>query len=315
MARIKGVYLSEACNLEDYYSSWFAKYADRVEMALPPDVADPSSIEFALAWCPAADAFEPYRNLRLVSSIAAGVDNILKCPSLPADAAVIRLRDPDQAKDMAAFALWQVVGAHRNMRRFQDQQKNREWIRRDYVPASEFRVTILGFGMMGSALAESLVNLGYSVTVLARTARDDTLPQIRLVTEAEGKIEAVRNADCVVNLLPATGDTENILDASVFDAMAQGATLVNLGRGNHLVEDDLFAALDAGKLSAAALDVARQEPLPEDHPFWSHPAIALTPHIAAETGPATVVRLIMDDLDRFFGGETPLGLVDKSRAY
>lgn len=315
MATMKGVFLSGTLDLAAYYAEAFVPYSETVQLLEPGAVSDPEAIEFALCWCPEDQAFTPYPNLRLVSSIAAGVDNILACPSLPSDITLLRIRDDEQAKHMTGFALWHVIGAHREMGAYRQQQEQKIWQKVPYKRAEEISVAILGFGLMGSMLAEALVALGYRVTVLAKRARADIPAGVRLVTEAQGKEAAVKRAEIVVNLLPATADTQGILDAGLMHAMAPGGTLINLGRGNHLVEADLLAMLETGHLAGAALDVTAIEPLPEDHIFWRHPKIALTPHVAAETTATTLAKLVSEDIARFQAGTALRGLVDQSRAY
>lgn len=315
MKALKGVYLSDALDLAGLYARAFEPYSETLTLALPEAVADPEAITFALAWKPAPEAFAPYPNLRLVSSIAAGVDNILSCPSLPPNAQVMRLRDPDQAKEMSGFALWHIIGWHREMARYGDQQRAGIWRRNPYHLASDIRVAILGFGLMGETLANSLLALDYQVIVYAKRPREGLPDNLTIVCEADGKLAAAGGADIVVNLLPATPETMGVLDAELISVMAAGGLLINLGRGNHLVEEDLLAALDEKHLSHAALDVTAEEPLPPTHPFWTHPAITLTPHIAAETPPERLTRLVAREVERARCGKPPLGLVDRVQSY
>lgn len=314
MKLIQGVYLSNKIDLKTYYSAAFAPHARLLELRNPDDIDDPGAVEFALCWEPADDAFDPFAKLRLISSIGAGVDNILHCPSLPPDVPIIRVRDPQQARDMAAFALRYVVDEHRGMARYAGQQSARIWQRNPYCPTPEFRICVLGFGLMGQAVAEALSRLGYGVFAYSKNAKDGS-GDIGMFSAEGGKLAAVRDADIVINLLPATPDTVNILDRSVFSAMARGAMLINLGRGDQLVDDDLLEALESGQLRRAALDVSHAEPLPDGHPFWTHPAISVTPHIAAEARKENVARLICEDVQRVWQGEAPVGLIDRTRAY
>lgn len=314
MQPVQGVYLSESIDLQSYYGSAFGPFGDAVVLRAPAEITDPERIEFALCWEPADKAFDAYPSLRLISSIAAGVHTILRCSSLPADVPVIRVRDPQQAKDMAAFALRYVVGQHRDMARYVRQQTAEIWQRNPYPPTTEFRVTVLGFGLMGQAVSDVLSRLGYSVTAFAKSPRKGP-GTVKVLSADDGKLAAVRGAHVVINLLPATAETVGMLDRSLFNAMARGGMLINLGRGQHLVENDLIEALDAGQLRRAALDVAAAEPLPKGHIFWTHPAISFTPHIAAESRKDTVARLVTEDLRRVWAGEKPIGLIDRARAY
>lgn len=314
MTAIQGVYLSESIDLKSYYASAFLPYLDTVELHNPDEVCDPNAIEFALCWEPADDAFARYPSLRLISSIAAGVDTILPCSSLPAEVPVTRVRDPQQASDMAAFAVHHVVGEHRGMARYGRQQTARIWQRNPYNPTPEFRISVLGHGLMGRAVADALSGLGYDVVAFAKNPRPES-GSIRVYSQDEGKLTAVRDAHILINLLPGTPETTGLLDRSVFSAMARGGMLINLGRGRHLVEKDLIEALDSGQLHHAAIDVVLAEPLSRDHVFWTHPKISLTPHIAAESRKAHVARLVCDDIRSLLEGKSPIGLIDRSRAY
>ncbi|MEM6461771.1 MAG: NAD(P)-dependent oxidoreductase [Pseudomonadota bacterium] len=311
---VQGVYLSETIDLKTYYAAAFAPFADTLRLLDPAEIADPNEIDFALCWEPADDAFASYPGLRLISSIAAGVDTILRCSSLPDHVPVMRIRDPQQARDMAAFAIRYVVDAHRDMARYAKQQEEQTWQRNAYGPTSKFRISILGYGLMGKAVSDGLSRLGYDVVAFARNPREES-SQIEVFSAADGKLAAVSGADLVINHLPATADTVGLLDMSVFAAMAGGATLVNLGRGQHLVEDDLLRALDSGQLHHAALDVAAVEPIPTGHAFWTHPRISITPHIAAESIKDNVARLVSEDIRRVWAGQSPVGLIDRARAY
>ncbi len=314
MKPVQGVYLSESIDLKSYYGSAFAPFDDTVVLRNPAEIEAPESVEFALCWEPADKAFDDYPSLRLISSIAAGVHHILHCSSLPADVPVTRVRDPQQAKDMAAFALRYVVGEHRDMARYARQQSGEIWQRNPYPPTTEYRISVLGFGLMGQAVSDALSRLGYCVTAFAKSPREGS-GNVRILSEQDGKQAAVRDAQIVINLLPATAETVGFLDRSLFNAMARGGMLINLGRGQQLVEEHLLEALDTGQLRHAALDVAATEPLPKGHAFWTHPAISVTPHIAVESRKGTVARLITEDLRHVWAGETPVGLIDRARAY
>ncbi|MEM9682677.1 MAG: NAD(P)-dependent oxidoreductase [Pseudomonadota bacterium] len=314
MKTVQGVYLSESIDLKSYYAEAFNPFEDVVLLHDPSEIEDADSIEFALCWEPADDAFRTFPALKLISSIAAGVHNILRCSSLPTGVAVTRVRDPQQAKDMAAFALRHVVDAHRHMAEIAQQETVRIWNRVPYTSTPDFRIAVLGYGLMGHAAADALSQLGYDVVAYAKHPRTPA-GSIRLFSETDGILAAVRDANVVIDLMPATADTDGVLDGKLFSALADGAVLIQLGRGQHLVEDDLLAALQSGKIGHAALDVFSAEPLPNDHVFWSHPKITVTPHIAAESSKDSVARLVVEDIRSVWNGTRPVGLIDRSRGY
>ncbi|MCG8545785.1 MAG: NAD(P)-binding domain-containing protein [Alphaproteobacteria bacterium] len=314
MKTVQGVYLSETIDLKSYYSEAFEPFKDVVSLHSPSEVEDANSIEFALCWEPADDAFNAFPALKLISSIAAGVHNILRCSSLPQGVPITRVRDPQQAKDMAAFAVRHVVDAHRHMAEIARQETARIWNRIPYGSTQNFRVAVLGYGLMGHAASDALSHLGYDVVAYAKHPRTPAGP-IRLFSEKDGILAAVHDANVVIDLMPATDDTTGILDETLFSTLAEGAALIQLGRGQHLVEDDLLAALQSGQIRHAALDVFSTEPLPNDHVFWSHPKITVTPHIVAESSKDSVARLVVDDIRSVWSGMQPARIIDRSRGY
>jgi glyoxylate/hydroxypyruvate reductase A len=313
---IEGVYLCDDLDLPGIFGEAVAGLPN-LRLYTPAEVRDPESIRFALAWRPAPDAFEAYPNLELVQTIAAGVDPVLRTPSLPADAVVTRVHDPEQAAIMAGFAAWQVVWHHRNMGAYLDAATRAEWTR-DLIttlrPPSQVVVGILGFGYMGKAIAQAVRAMGFSVLAAARSDGPTDEGTTRISgTEAVQKVAA--GSHILINVLPLTDATHNILDADLFARMPKGAALIQLGRGEHLVEEDLLAALDSGQLSGASLDVFRQEPLPPAHPFWTHPKILVTPHEASVTSPAAVARALQQAVEAMAAGRYPENAIDRTSGY
>ncbi len=172
---------------------------------------------------------------------------------------------------------------------------------------------MLGLGVLGSDAALKLKVLGFDLAGWSRTERK--LPGVACFHGADGLAALLERTDILVCLLPLTPATEGILDAALFARLPQGAALVNCARGRHLVEADLLAALDSGRLAAAVLDVFREEPLPPEHPFWRHERILLTPHVAAATYPPTAARAVAEGLRRFADGRPLLNRVDRSERY
>lgn len=287
----------------------------RITLVRPEDVEDPGAVTCALAWRPAADAFDPYPNIKMVSSIAAGVDSIMNCPSLPSGAIVTRVRDEDQARMMGAFAAWHVVHHHRQMGDFLENQKAALWDR-TFRPEMSCNMTIglLGFGLMGQHTARAMVAMGYKVVAASRSG-GTTLEGVETVSGPDAVTEVARRSDMLINLLPLTDETANVLNADLFAAMPEGAILIQLGRGEHLVEADLIAALDSGHLGGASLDVFRQEPLPADDPLWAHPKILITPHKASDTTRSEVLRQLAENYAALLADETPPGAVDRASGY
>lgn len=313
---IKGVYLSSTVDLKARFGKAFESVSDVLNLHEPQEIADPSEIRFALSWKPADDAFAPYPNLEMVSSIAAGVDSILNCPSLPVDVIVTRICDPDQAYMMAEFAVWQVIWYHRNMRQYLINENNHVWRWVDRLSISDYTVGILGFGNLGRTVARALVSLGFPVVAACRTAiKKPDYTGITLLSGTTSIRNTAARANILINLLPLTAETQFVLDANLFAAMPRGSVLIQIGRGEHLKEADLIGALDNGQLSAASLDVFSSEPLPSDHPFWDDLRIMVTPHDASESGISVVVEQVAACVADFTQGKAHRFAIDRSRGY
>jgi len=218
--------------------------------------------------------------LRLIQSLWAGVDRLLDDPSLP-DVPLARMVDPAMSAAMAETALWATLSLHRRFFDYAQQQRDRHWYPLPQRRADEIEVAVLGMGQMGRTCAWPL---------LARS-------------------------DIVINLLPLTAQTADLLDRRFFAAMRRGAALVNLARGGHLVEADLLQALDSGKLDRAVLDVFRQEPLVTDHPFWCHPRVTVLPHSAAATDMRSAASIVAQNLQALRDGRPISHLVQRKRGY
>lgn len=290
-----GVVTCSEFDLLSFHSAAFADYAPELTLLRPEEVTDPKSIEFVLTFRPADDAFAPYPNLKAVSSIAAGVDAILACPSLPKGIPVLRVEDPDQAQQMAGFALFHVLWHHRRMDLMRENQAAALWDRPRHGRSPKAkRIGVMGFGLMGRAIARAGVALGYSVSSLSRSMPQ---PEPGVTHFLEADLDPFLS-DCnfLVNVLPLTEATRGILGKSTFDALPKGASLIQLGRGAHLDEAALLDALDRGQLGGASLDAFEVEPLPSDHLFWSHPRIFVTPHTASAPTSQNVAIAIRDML-------------------
>ena len=287
----------------------------RVTLVRPDEVEDPGAVTCALAWRPADDAFDAFPNIKMVASIAAGVDSIMNCPSLPSGAVVTRVRDEEQARMMAGFAVWHVVNHHRRMGEYLDNQATGSWSRKFRADmSSQVPIGLLGFGLMGQHVAKALVALGYPVLAASRSG-GASMDGVEIVSGPDAVSRVAGRARMLINLLPLTEQTQDVLNAELFATMPEGAVLIQLGRGEHMVEDDLLAALDSGHLAAASLDVFRQEPLPRDHVFWSHPRVVVTPHKASDTTRHEVLRQLADNYTALVSGQTPPGAVDRDAGY
>ncbi len=207
----------------------------------------------------------------------------------------------------------QVLRLHRHDLDYRAQQQALIWRELSQKNAGERPVGILGFGEIGQDAARKLAHLGFLVSGWGR--RERTIAGFATFAGSAGLPRLLAQSEILVCLLPLTSGTRGILNARTFALLPRGAALVNAGRGGHLVEADLIPALDSGQLSAAALDVFQEEPLPPDHPFWRDPRILVTPHIAGTTNPATAAPIVLDTIRRFEEGRPLLNQVDPARGY
>ena len=281
------------------------------EVRFWPDLGDPAAIDYAMVWQPEPGLLASLPNLKLILCLGAGVDGIVADPTLPRHIPLVRLVDPHMTGTMSEYVVWQVMRLHRQDLDYQAQQRAGEWHERPQKSAAERPVGILGFGALGQDAARKLAAIGFPVAGWSRSG--GPVPGFAVHAGAAGFDTLLTHSEIVVCLLPLTPDTAGILNAAAFARMPQGAMIVNAGRGGHLVEADLIPALAAGQISEAALDVFATEPLPPDHPFWRHPRIAVTPHVAAETHPPTAAPILAAAIRDFEAGRAPANLVDLAR--
>ena len=266
----------------------------------PHDVAG-EQIDIALVANPPVGSLRGLPNLRLIQSLWAGVDRLLDDASVPVDVPLARMVDPAMNETMAQTALWAVASLQRGFFDYAAQQRAAVWQQHPLRRADEFAVAVLGAGQMGRATAQRLTEQGYRVS----TWRHDAGPLAATLAAA----------DAVINLLPLTPATRGLFNARTLAQMPRGASLVNLARGAQVVEADLLAALDSGHLHRAVLDVFATEPLPPDHPFWSHPSITVLPHVAAPTDPRSAAVIAARNVDALRSGQPLQHLVDRTRGY
>jgi len=214
---------------------------------------------------------------------------------------------------MCEYIALQVLRLHRRDVDYRAQQAAGEWREHPQKNAAERTVGILGFGTLGEAAGRTLQALGFAVAGWSRSAKE--APGFATFAGAAGLDRMLARSEILVCLLPMTPETEGILNADLFARLPRGAAIVNAGRGRHLVEADLLAALASGRLSAAVLDVFRDEPLPPSHKFWRHPRIIVTPHVAAETHPPTATAIIAAAIEDFAAARPIPNLVDRERGY
>ena len=279
-----------------------AHYLPEVPVQVWPELADPDSVVLAVVWKQPPHALENLPNLRAVTSYGAGVDFIVDDDTIPPGLPVARLVDPALAEQVTGYLLAVVLERVRELGRYRQAQRAGQW-----QPAGEpavARIGLLGLGQLGSHAADSFRHLGFPVRGWQRRDGDRS----RL-------LEIAADSDFLICTLPLTTATRGILDAAVFEAMPASGTVINVGRGAHVVEADLLAALDTGQIAAAVLDVFEHEPLPADHRYWHHPRVTVTPHVAGLTDPHSAAALVAESYRAVAAGEPPPHPVDRGRGY
>ncbi|WP_111558970.1 2-hydroxyacid dehydrogenase [Paracoccus sediminilitoris] len=270
---------------------------------------DPASFD-AIIYAPGGDItdFTPYRNVRLVQSLWAGVERIVTNDTLTQPLA--RMVDPGLAQGMAEYCTGWAMRAHLGMDGY---AQDGTW-RNGQIPplAPERPVTILGVGELGRATAAMLGSIGFPVTGVSHSGR--AVPGIAMHPLAHLD-DVLAGSQIVICLLPDTADTRNLLDARRLALLPKGAWIINAGRGTLIDDDALLQGLNDGRPAHAVLDVFRSEPLAPDHPFWTHPGITVTPHVAADTRPATAAPVAVQNLRRAMQGQPVDNLVDRAKGY
>jgi len=294
---------------------WAEQFARRMPQ-LPfwtwPEVVNPDQVRFLAAWEPPPRLAETLPSLEILFSVGAGVDQF-DFSALPPELTVVRMVEPGLTACMCEYVSWAVLSLHRDMPLYLDQQRRSQWKDHPVRPASTRRVGVMGMGMLGRAALAQLRLLGFDCAGWNRSRRNE--PGVRCYSGEAELDEFLARTDILVCMLPLTPETRGILGRRVLGALPEGACLVNAARGGHLVEADLLAALESGRLSAAVLDVCEPEPPPQGHPFWSHPRIWLTPHVASATQSETAAEALLDNLRRHDAGLPLEGVVDRSQGY
>lgn len=282
-----------------------------------PDVPDPEAIHYVLAWATPPDIFTGLPNLQAVFSLGAGVDHLVGRGTLP-DVPIVRIVDPDLTGRMREWVVLQVLLHHRRHLDYARQQHQRLWRELAQPPASAIRVGVMGLGELGRASALALAALGFQVAGWSRGPK--TIAGIETFSGDAALAPFLARTDILVVLLPATDKTRGIIDKRLLAGLARegagnGPVLINAGRGALQNEADLLAALDAGTLSAASLDVFQSEPLPAASPLWTHPRVIVTPHAAAASDADVLAHNIRRAILAFEAGAPLQNRIDRDRGY
>lgn len=279
----------------------------------PDELGDAADIDFAVIGLPERGVLASLPNLRAALSTWAGADRLMGEGLIPPGLPLVRLIDPALTIDMTHFAVHWGLHFHRHIYRYREFQAQSEWRKLPYPEAAQRRIGVMGLGVLGGDAAAALARLGFDVAGWDEVTK--TIEGVTAFVGSDGFQPFLERTEILIILLPLTPETEGIIDRDALAALPEGAYVISIARGGHLVDEDLLAALDSGHIEAAALDTFRTEPLPTSHPFWSHPRIYLTPHVASETTPRTAAVEIAEDIRRIRAGQPPRNTVDMTRGF
>lgn len=306
----------ERLRYKDFVSRWltaFDNYAPELKIHVyPDDNFAPDDIEVVLIWKHPYGLLNKFKNLKAIQVMAAGVDHALADKELP-NVPIARIIDPDMAKDLAQYAAAYVLKIVKRIDHWQQKQEEHQWAKQPPFNFSHLTIGIMGLGAMGQATAIMLTNLDLQVAGWSKSSK-----KIERVDCYAGDKELdlfLARTDILICMLPLTDCTRDILNLQLFKKLKPNAYVMNLGRGEHLIEEDLLFALENGILSGAILDVFRVEPLPAEHPFWNHPLITVTPHIASMSNPDTAIAQVVANIHNVMNKQPLINIVDRKLGY
>lgn len=295
----------------------FARQLPELDIRIWPDNGDPAEVEYLAFMRPDFDVIPALPNLKAMFSRSAGVEAFIDHPKLP-KVPLGKIEPSGGDPMMTEYTVMHVLRFHREMPKYQEAQANKEWLRTRIVRPEERRVGFLGLGLMATAPALILQQLGFPVSAWVRSPRPQEVgrPEGIKMFHGEGQFEEfMSQTDIAVCLLPLTKETDGIFCARTFAMMPRGAMVINIGRGGHVVEKDLVAALDSGQIAYAALDALKPEPLPQESPLWTHPRVTVMPHVARRPTVAQLVTEIARNIKSLEAGGGLLQQIDLAREY
>jgi len=278
-----------------------------------PDLGKLEDIDVALAWAPPVGLLATLPNLKMIVSLGMGVDHLLKDTALPAHVPVTRIHDPQLIDQMVEYALLASLRVLRLSDDYDALQRQAQWQRLQLREARDCRVGVMGLGAIGREVAKAHLAQGFTVRGWARRAHK--IDGVECFDGNGGLAPFLAETDILICLLPLTPETRGIIHARTLALLPKGAHVVNIARGGHVLDADLLGALDNGHLSGATLDVFNAEPLPAEHPFWRHPKIRITPHIAGQTNARTASPGVAENISRLRAGQPLYNLIERAVGY
>ena len=298
----------------DVWSNGLQVAMPEMDIKVYPDEGDVNDIEYAVVWKHPRGILKKYPNLKAILSLGAGVDHIISDLELPKGLPIVRLVDKKLTHEMYLHSLHWVLHFHSNQYLYRIQQQSREWVQQSSVQSEDRTIGIMGLGNIGKAIGDSLVNLDFKVIGWGARPKNST-GEIEYYYGHEQLSEFLSQTDILINVLPLTENTKNILTKNELKLLPKGSFIINIGRGGIINENDLLSFLDSGHINAAALDVFAQEPLPENNSLWDHSSVYITPHIAGQSNPGSAAKAIAENIRLIEKGESPYPIYNLNSGY
>lgn len=289
------------------------KEIPNTDINIYPNLKDVASVKFVVCWKPEKNILNQFPNLEIIQSVGASVDHIIQTHDLKKDVVLSRIIDPNLSHDMWEFLLTVTLSQLKNTLLYNRQQISKDWYPHEYKNIKTSTVAILGLGKIGSYVSRKFAEQGFHVK--GWSASKKNIPNVQSFVGSGEIIPFLTGSDILINLLPLTEDTKDILNYENLKKLNPNAFLINVGRGEHLIEKDLINLLDSSFLSGALLDVFRVEPLPENHPFWTHPKIQITPHVASLTDVNSASKQIAENYHKFIAKQQLFNTVSIKKGY
>lgn len=294
------------------WARYFAEHAPDLDFRVWPDAGELAEVEYLIAWQAPAELIARLPRLKVFFSSGAGVDHV-DFSALPEHVPIVRMVEPGIINGMVEYVSLAVLALHRDFFDYVAAKAARIWDPLEVPPASARTIGVMGMGALGCAVLERLASYGFNLRGWNRSVRE--VEGVESFAGPDQLQPFLAGCDILICLLPLTPATRGILNRELFSLLPAGAALINVGRGPHLVDADLLEALDSGRLSRAILDVAEPEPLPAEHPFWTHPRVFLTPHVASMTQPESAAPILLENVRRHQRGEPLADVIDRFRGY
>lgn len=278
-----------------------------------PNVKDSSTVNFVICWKPKNNVLSKFPNVKVIQSVGASIDHITNSQKISNSTIITRIIDKQLSIDMWEFLVAVVLSEIKNLPDYANQQKLKIWKQHQYQSIKNTTIAVMGLGKIGGLVAENFANLGFKVKGWSSSKKE--ISKVHSFSGAHEFDDFLENSNFLINLLPLTKQTEGILNEKILQKLTTGTFLINVGRGEHLIDKDLIKLLDSSHLSGALLDVFHEEPLTENHPFWSHPKIKITPHIASLTNIESVINQVIENYRRFINTQELLHTISIQKGY